>query len=230
MEIDWSVGEILKALDGCGLRDNTLVVFTSDNGPWLNYGNHAGSAYPLREGKGTIWDGGQRVPCIVSWPGRIPGGVVCRELVSAIDFLPTFCAAAGAPLPLRKIDGVNVLPLLEGKSKISPRDRFYFYYLHPNGFQLKAIRSGKWKLHFPHAYLSYEGMEPGRDGFPGPCADRETPLVLYDLERDPGERNDVAQRYPETVARLQAMAEEAREDLGDYNREGKGIRSCGRID
>ena len=229
MEIDWSVGEIIKTLEECGLRENTMVVFSSDNGPWLNYGDHAGSAYPLREGKGTIWEGGQRTPCIVSWPGHVPAGTVCTELVSAIDLLPTFCAATDAPLPVKKIDGVNILPLLEGKTEKSPRDQFYYYYVHPKGTQLKAIRAGKWKLHFPHAYISYEGVEPGHDGFPGPCLDRETPMALYNLVEDPGERNNVIEQYPEVVARLQAIAEDAREDLGDFDRKGKGVRPCGRI-
>jgi len=230
MEIDWSVGEILKTLEQCHLTDNTLVVFVSDNGPWLNFGNHAGSAYPLREGKGSAWEGGQRVPCIMSWPGHIPRGRVCTRMAATIDLLPTICAMTGAPLPSRKIDGVNILPLFEGDRRACPRDHFFYYYTHTQRDQLKCVRQGKWKLHFPHKYRSYEGVEPGKDGHPGPYAKGKTPLALYDLERDIGERHNVVDQYPQVVARLQALGEKAREDLGDIDRPGKGVRPCGRVE
>ncbi len=112
MEIDWSVGRIMQTLKKHGLDNNTLVIFASDNGPWRNYGNHAGSVGPLREGKGTMWDGGCRVPCIMRWPGKIKAGTVCTKMAATIDLLPTIAAIAGTPLPKRKIDGVDIRPLL----------------------------------------------------------------------------------------------------------------------
>jgi len=225
MEIDWSVGEILKALKRNRLEDNTLVVFTSDNGPWLNFGNHGGSALPLREGKGTSWEGGVRVPCIMRWSGHIPEGTACDKLSATMDLLPTFAAIAGAPLPNHKIDGVNILPLLQGKPDANPRDHLFYYY----GKQLQCVREGKWKLHFPHSYRSYQGVEPGMDGLPGPYARGETGLELYDLENDIGEKHNVAEKHPEVVKRLQALGEKAREELGDGERLGKGVRPPGRV-
>jgi arylsulfatase A-like enzyme len=225
MEIDWSVGQILKALKKHNLENNTLVVFTSDNGPWLNFGKHAGSVGPLREGKGTSWEGGQRVPCIMRWPGHIPKGRDCDNIASTMDLLPTFAAIAGSPLPKNKIDGVNILSLLEGKPEANPRDHLFYYYGRP----LQAVRQGKWKLHFPHGYRSYEGVEPGKNGLPGPYGHGETGLELYDLKNDIGERHDVADQYPEVVEKLQALGEKAREELGDGKLIGKGVRPCGRV-
>lgn len=130
-------------------RQYTLVIFTSDNGPWLPYGNHAGSAGPLREGKGTTWDGGQREPCLMRWPGRIPAGNVCREPAMTIDLLPTIANLAGAELPKHKIDGLDIWPLVSGKEGAkSPHEAYYYYW----GRELQAVRSGQWKLHFPHKY------------------------------------------------------------------------------
>lgn len=225
MEIDWSVGEILKALERYGLDHNTLVIFASDNGPWLNYGNHAGSAYPLREAKGTAWEGGVRVPCIMRWPGRIPAGAICDKMASTIDILPTLAAITGAPLPKNRIDGVNILPLMEGAEGAHPRDHFFFYY----GRALRAVRKGRWKLYFPHGFNSYSGVVPGADGYPGPYNFAETGLELYDLERDVSETLDVAAQNPDVVKELQALAEKARDDLGDSltERKGKNVRPAG---
>lgn len=225
MEVDWSVGEILKTLAKHGLEDDTLVIFTSDNGPWMNFGKHAGSAGPLREGKGTSWEGGVRVPCIMRWPGHIPAGSECNRMAATMDVLPTLAAIAGAPLPVRKIDGVNILPLLEGNADADPRDHLFYYY----GKQLQAVRQGKWKLHFPHGYRSYEGVEPGKNGLPGPYAHGETGLELYDLERDVGERLDLAERYPDVVKRLTELGERARKELGDKELIGEEVRPPGRL-
>src|SRR5262249_21211738 len=126
MEIDWSVGQILDALRRHNLEDNTIVIFTSDNGPWLSYGNHAGGAGPLREGKGTAWEGGVRVPCVMRWPGVIPAGRVQREPVMTIDILPTLTAIAGAKPPSRKIDGLDVRALLECKEGAKSPHEAYF--------------------------------------------------------------------------------------------------------
>jgi arylsulfatase A len=228
-EIDWSVGQILAALQKNGLEQNTLVVYTSDNGPWLVFGNHAGSAGPLREGKGTSWEGGQREPCIMQWPGVIPSGTVCRQLAGTIDLLPTIAALAGAPLPANKIDGVNILPLLKGESGAQPRDHFFYYYTCPGPYdQLQAVRQGRWILHFPHDYRSIETGKPGRDGNSGQYGPGHTELALYDLETDIGERHDVAGEHPDIVERLQKLGEQARQDLGDKNLKGAGVREPGR--
>jgi arylsulfatase A len=225
MEIDWSVGQIFAALKKARLERSTFVVYTSDNGPWLNFGNHAGSAGPLREGKGGEWEGGVRVPCIMRWPGRIKLGWVCPEMAATMDILPTFAAAAGAPLPGKKIDGLDLGPLLTGQTPVSPRQELLYYY----GTEFQAVRRGKWKLHVPHGYTSYEGLEPGRDGFPGPTQRRETGYELYDLEKDIGERDNVVERFPDVVEGLMVRVEEAREDLGDRDRPGRGVRPCGKV-
>lgn len=227
-EIDWSVGQILAALKRHKLDERTLVIFTSDNGPWLNYGNHAGTTGPLREGKGTSFDGGVRVPCVMRWPGRLPAGELRRTPMMTIDLLPTFAALAGAALPEHRIDGKDVWPLLAGtKDARSPHEAYYFYW----GQNLEAVRSGRWKLHFPHPYRSMTGQTPGRDGKPGPYAQARTPRALYDLEADPGETTDVAAKHPVEVRRLEALADGMRADLGDAARKvkGKGVREPGRL-
>jgi len=164
MEIDWSVGEIVKALKKNGLDKNTLVIFTSDNGPWLNFGNHAGSTGGLREGKGNSFEGGQREPCLMWWPGHIAPGTICNKLAGTIDLLPTIAAIANAPLPEKKIDGVNILPLLLGDENANPRENFLYYYRKNS---LEAVRKGTWKLVFAHPGRTYIGFAPGMDGFPG---------------------------------------------------------------
>jgi arylsulfatase A len=227
MEIDWSVGEILAAIRKHDLDDNTLVIFASDNGPWLNYGNHAGSSGPLREGKGTTWEGGQREPCIIRWPGKIPAGTVCKELTATIDVLPTFARLAGAELPKLSIDGKDISPLMLGeKDAKSPHEAYYFYW----DRHLQAVRSGKWKLHFPHMYRTMLDQELGKDGAPGKYVQKEIGLSLYDLEKDIGETTDVAKEHPDVVERLQKLAERGREDLGDsaMKKQGKGVRPPGR--
>ncbi len=229
MEIDWSVGQILNTLRELDLDKHTLVIFTSDNGPWLSYGNHAGSAGPFREGKGTTWEGGHREPCIMWWPGRIPAGTVCEEFCCTMDILPTLAYLAGAELPKHKIDGHNIWPLISGQPGAkSPWKAFYYYYY---GYELQAVRSGRWKLHFPHRYRTLDGP-PGRDGLPGRYKIVRTELALYDLKTDPGERHNVADQYPEVVRRLQKLAQIARRDLGDTltGHKGKGVRPPERVE
>ncbi len=227
MEVDWSVGQIIDALERVGVVENTLVVFTSDNGPWLSYGNHAGTALPLREGKGTMFEGGYRVPMIMQWPGKIPSGTTCDELCSTIDLLPTISGMIGGKLPEHKIDGKNIFELLSGKQGAeSPHEAFYCYY---SGGELQAVRDRRWKWVFPHQFRTMQGQPLGADGSPGPYRQEQATQALYDLKSDVGETTDVASQHPDIVARLQAAAEKARQDLGDKltKSDGTGIRPAG---
>lgn len=229
MEVDWSVGEVMKALKINGLDKNTLVIFTSDNGPWLNFGNHAGSSGGLREGKGTVFEGGHRVPCIMRWPGVVQAGIVTNKLAATIDILPTIASICNLKLPDNQIDGLDILSILQNKKVDSPRKYFYYYY---NKNSLKAVRRDNWKLFLPHPSRSYEKFLPGNDGFPGKTDENNPiPFALYDLRRDPGERYDVQSLYPEIVAELQKTAGIAREDLGDdlTGRIGKNVREIGKL-
>jgi arylsulfatase A-like enzyme len=212
MEIDWSVGQILDTLRELGIDDNTLVIFTSDNGPWLSYGNHAGSAGRLREGKGTAWEGGVRVPFIARWPGRLPADKTQNEPAMTIDMLPTIARFTGAKLPAGKLDGKDVgsLLLCEKNAK-SPHDAYFFYW----NKELHGLRSGPWKLYFPRTYRSMEGNELGKDGKPGLYKNVNAGLELFNLDSDLSERTNIAERHPELVRRLEVLAELMREDLGD---------------
>lgn len=229
MEIDWSVGEIVKALEANGIADNTVIVFTSDNGPWLNYGDHAGSAGGMREGKGTNWEGGQRVPFVVAWHGKIPAGTICNQLGCAIDILPSFAEIAGTSLPANKIDGVSLIELWKGNTNASPRKELLYYYGKNN---LNAVRKENWKLILPHAWDSYDTI-PGNGGHGGPRVRVKTVKPeLYNLQRDPGEQFDLAAFYPEKVAELMITAEAARKELGDLNvgiEKGTGTREAGQL-
>lgn len=213
MELDWSIGQLRNKLKELKIEENTLLIVTSDNGPWINYGNHAGSTGGLREGKGTSFEGGQKVPCLMVWKGVIPGGTICNNLASSIDLLPTIASITGAQLSGRKIDGVNIYELMKGDFSQNPRDHFLYYYRKNS---LEAIRKGSWKLVLPHHSRTYEGFKPGIDGMPGQV--NENHFVeggLYDLRRDPGERYNVRGDYPEVEAELLKIVKQAREDLGD---------------
>jgi arylsulfatase A len=226
-ELDWSVGEIVATLKKHDLEKDTLVIFTSDNGPWLSYGNHAGTAGALREGKGTSFEGGVRVPFVARWPGKIPAGSVCREPAMTIDLLPTIAKFAGADLPKLPIDGKDIGPLILGeKGAKSPQEAYFFYW----GQELQAVRAGKWKLHFPHEYRTLK--EAGRDGKPGPYATAKIGLSLFDLEGDVGETKDASGENPEVVVRLMRLGDRVREDLGDSAQKviGKGVRPAGMAD
>jgi arylsulfatase len=229
MEIDWSVGQILAALRRHGLEERTLVIFTSDNGPWLSYGNHSGSAGGLREGKGTVWEGGVREPCLMRWPGKIPAGSVCTQPAMTIDLLPTLARLAGAALPTNKIDGKDIWPLIAGHpGAVNPHEAYYFYYAQN---ELQALTSGPWKLILPHTYRTMQGQPPGKDGKPGPYRQvKLTQPELYHLENDPGETTNLAAQHPEVMARLLALAEKARAELGDSltGRQGAEVRPPGR--
>ena len=230
MEVDWSVGQILDALRRNGIDDNTLVVFTSDNGPWLSYGNHAGSAAPLREGKSTMFEGGYRVPCVMRWPGKIPAGSKCDEFATTMDLFPTIAGLIGADLPHdRTIDGKDVWPLVAGEpGAVSPHDVFYCYY--DGG--LRAVRDRRWKLFFPHRSNTLNGRPGSRDGLPVPYEQLEVGHWLYDLKNDVSETKDVAAEHPDVVARLERSAETARATLGDTltGRTGSEVRPAGKVD
>lgn len=212
-EIDWSIGEVMKALDANGLSKNTIIIFTSDNGPWLTYGNHGGNTGGLREGKGTAWDGGLKEPMIIRWPAQIKGGTVCNNLVASMDLLPTIVNICGAKQPVKKIDGVDVISLLKQQSGANPRDEFVYYY---DRCSLKGIRKGQWKLVFPNISQTYKRTSAiGYDGWPGKYASDSVKLALYDLRSDPGETLDVKEKFPEIVQQLTAIADRYRNEIGD---------------
>ena len=210
-EIDGSVGEILKALQDQGVDRETLVLFTSDNGPWLSYGNHAGRTGGFREGKGTAWEGGVRVPMIACWPGHIEPGTTHAGFASTVDVLPTLAALIGASLPSnRTLDGRNLLGVLDASVKADDAG-FVFpgYY----GANLCSIRSGPWKRVFRHTFQHLD--RAGSDGSPGRYLPQEAEPALYNLVDDPGETRDVSSVHPEIVARLESEAAKTRGSLGD---------------
>ncbi|MBL9213747.1 MAG: sulfatase-like hydrolase/transferase [Opitutaceae bacterium] len=245
-ELDAGVGEIMATLRRLGLDEKTLVVFTSDNGPFLSYGEHAGLSGPLREGKLTTFEGGHRTPCLVRWPGRVPAGRVSDEPWSTMDFHVSMAKMIGATLPNTILDGVDVRPLLFGEPGAKGRDEFWFY----SGEELHAVRQGDWKLHVPHEYLTV-AAEPGRGGKPSNWANmkpqsiensgirgiasrhgyrvEKIELSLYNVRQDPGETRNLAAQQPEIVARLQQVVARAREDLGDSltQTKGKNVRPAG---
>ncbi len=231
-EIDASVGRVLRAIETNGLAKDTLVVFTADNGPWLSYGDHAGTAGPFREGKGTCWEGGVREPCIMRWPGKIPAGTTSDAMLMTIDLFPTIARLVGAELPKLAIDGRDVWPLLAGQpGAVNPHEAYWYYY---ESNQLQAIVSGdgRWKLQLPHTYRSLAGRPGGHGGIPTQYQQfKILKSELYDLASDPGETTNVAADHPEVVNRLHAAAEQARDELGDSltKRQGRGVRPAGRV-
>ncbi len=230
MEIDWSVGQILDALKKNGIDDNTIVIFTSDNGPWLAYGNHAGSALPLREGKGTGWDGGQRVPFIMKYPDKVKAGQISDTPMMAIDLLPTIAEVTQSELPEKTIDGKSAWNLLSGENTESPQKAYFFYY---RVNELFGVRYGKWKMYFPHRYRTMDGQEPGKDGLPGAyrMVDMEE-IELYDIESDISETKNLADENPQVVAEIKVLANEMRSKLGDslLELEGTENREPGRVE
>jgi len=229
MEIDWSVGQINKTLEKLGLEENTLVIFTSDNGPWLNYGDHSGSAGPLREGKGTALEGGQREPCIIKYPKEIKAGHIIDVPMMTIDILPTLASLTGASLPVNKIDGENIWDIWTGAATKSPHKAYYFYY-HVN--ELHGIRYGNWKLYYPHKYRTLNGREGGKDGFPVKY-DYHTieTIELYNLKYDISETKNVAAANPELIDTIKMLGDSIRIELGDTlrNQSGIGNRQIGKV-
>jgi len=211
-EIDWSTGQILETLKKLSIDDRTLVVFTSDNGAAKRWG---GSNLPLSGFKGSTMEGGMREPAVCRWPGKIPAGKTCDELASTLDLMPTLARLAGTKAPTdRIIDGKNIWSLMTGKRGAkSPHEAFYYYFRD----QLQAVRSGKWKLQLPYKITKRKQEK----------AASNAPLKLYDLEADIGETTNVAADHPDVVKRLLALAEKARDDLGDVGREGKNQRPAG---
>jgi len=214
-EIDWSTGEILKALEDNGLTENTLVIFTSDNGPWLSYGGHSGEAHPLREGKGTAWEGGVRVPCVMQWPGQITAGQTITQPAMTIDLLPTIAQITGADLPLSEIDGRNCWDLLSGVSTAPHHDAYHFYYKQ-NELHATMSGDGRYKLYFPHQYRSLNGRTGSDDGIP---IDYDQNILeqeeLYDLHLDVSEKINVYDQHPDIVKDLRVEAASCRQQLGD---------------
>ncbi len=247
-ELDWSVGQIMQALRDADCLDNTFIVITSDNGPFLSYGSHAGNNGGLREGKLTTFEGGVRVPMIASWPNHIPADSTCNDVISSMDLLPTFCKLASARLPSHAIDGIDRTGVFVGQSRqIEDREPLYFY----SGNELQAVRSGHWKLHFAHEYLTVNG-ETRDDGKPaswgqlqpqsieqsgvGGIASRhgyrvaQQALALYDLSTDPSESNNRAAEFPEIVEQLIKDSQSIRDELGDAitGQKGSAVRAVGR--
>lgn len=213
-ELDWSVGQILEELDRQGIANNTLVIFTSDNGPLLR--GDGGSAAPLREGKDTSFEGGHRVPFVMRWPAGIRAGQATRTMVTSLDLLPTIAALCGGTLPEnRKIDGRDVSALLRGGTLNGAEEHPFFYYRRQ---KLEAIRVGRYKLHVPHYY---DIVETGEQ--------RKIELSLFDLEADIGETTNIADKHPDVVKKLLALCEQARWDLGDNDIGGAGVRPYGTL-
>jgi len=209
MEIDWSVGQIMNALKESGIEKNTLVVFTSDNGPWVSYGDHAGKT-PYREAKATSFDGGTRCACIMRLPGQIKPGSTCDQLFCSVDLMPTFAALAGAKTPETPFDGLNVIDIITGKKDAGNPHQYYAF---TTGGNFEGIFSGDghWKLHVPHRYRTLE--TPGKDGLPGKYIQMKTDFALYDMNADPFETTNVIDKYPEVADKLKKLAEEHRKEF-----------------
>jgi arylsulfatase A-like enzyme len=200
-EVDWSVGQVLDTLRAQGLDKDTLVVFTSDNGPWLIRGTDGGSAGPLRGGKGSTWEGGVRVPTLAWWPGHVPAGSVNDAVAATIDLLPTFVSLAGGTVPATPvIDGRDITPILFGQSKESAREAHYYF----ASYDLQAVRQGRWKL----------ALSPQSDGLGKNAAKTSPGLRLYDLDAEIGELTDVAAQHPEVVAKLKVLADKMAAEIG----------------
>ena len=229
-EIDNSVGLIIKSLKENKLDRNTIVVFTSDNGPWLSYGDHAGSTGIYREGKGTTWEGGQRVPCIVWYPNEIESNTVLSTPFMGIDWLPTFAKLTNSTLSKNKIDGKNIWENLTGKTFEDPHEALFFYY-HKNS--LHAVRYGDYKMYFPHRYRTLNGKKGRDDG--QPIKYEYVNLLseeLYNLKTDPSETNNIINDFPDLAKKITTLANNKRKELGDdlTNVLGSEIREVGKID
>ncbi|MBN1676538.1 MAG: sulfatase [Kiritimatiellae bacterium] len=213
-ELDWNVGRILQRLQQLGLDNDTLVVFTSDNGPWLREGDNGGKAYPLRWGKSTIWEGGHRVPCIVRWPGHVPGGRTTGEIATMMDFYPTVAALAGAALPAdRVIDGKDIRPLLAGEPGAASPYEAYFYI---DNNQVAAVRKGRWKFRMPWLMEYTDVLTPeqmAEHKAAGGKTQEILPEALYDLETDIGEATNLLAQYPAKANELRSVINQFAADI-----------------
>ena len=223
-ELDFNVGRVLDKVIELGIDENTYIIFTSDNGPWLIRKENGGHAAPLRSGKTTCWEGGLRVPCIIRAPGKIPAGATCDAVAATIDLMPTLAKLAGTSAPTdRVIDGVDISQLLHGKK--DDYERNYFYYQHDC---LRAVRSGKWKLMLPHTEpVKGSIAKKWKRHVNKKDAIRIKTAQLYDLDLDIGEANNVAMQNPQVVAELTKLAIMAQNDIGDHNRFGDNARDFG---
>lgn len=230
MELDWSVGEVVKKLKQLKLDENTLLIVASDNGPWLPFGNHAGITNGLRESKGTSWEGGVRVPCIMYWKNKLKSNIKVNTPLMTIDILPTIASLIGANLPAQKIDGINIWNYLEKPNLLEEPERPLFIYYNSN--ELQAVRWKNWKLYFPHNFNSMEGITPGMDGARAATKNiRMDEMELYDLKNDRAEKNNLVSQYPVIVEKLNTMADAMRKKLGDSLKGIKGVenREPGRV-
>jgi arylsulfatase len=224
------MGLIMNTLKENNLEKNTIVVFTSDNGPWLSYGEHAGSTGIYREGKGTTWEGGQRVPCIVWYPNEIKSNIKISTPLMGIDWLPTFANVTKANLSENKIDGKNIWDVLTSKTKKDPHEALFFYY-HRNS--LHAVRYGDYKMYFPHRYRTLNGREGRDDGVPIKYEYVDLKQnELYNLKTDPSESTNIIQDFPDIVKQIEHLANKKRQEIGDdlYGITGSEIREVGLID
>ena len=229
-EIDYSVGLIMQTLKDNNLDKNTIVVFTSDNGPWLSYGEHAGSTGIYREGKGTTWEGGQRVPCIVWYPKEIKGKTVLSNPLMGIDWLPTFADVIGSELSENKIDGKNIWDVLTSKSQKDPHEALFFYY-HKNS--LHGVRYGDYKMYFPHRYRTLNDRKGRNDGIPIKYEYVNLEKnELYNLRLDPAESTNIIDKFPEIAKKIEILANKKREEIGDdlLGIEGSETREVGLIE
>jgi len=200
-ELDWSTGQIIKKLKELNLDKNTIVIFTSDNGPWLSKKERGGSSGLLKDGKGTTWEGGMRVPMIAWWPKTIPGNLVNENLTSTLDFLPTFTNLSGSKLPNTELDGMDITKILKGEA--SAYQRSFIYYRRN---QVYAVRHGKWKAHF----ITQTNYPAGPKNF-------HDPPLLYDLEADPSEKYDISENHPEVLEKIKTIKAEHEASVGNEN-------------
>lgn len=228
IELDWSTGELVKTLKSLDIDKKTMIIFLSDNGPWIAYGNHSGSTGSLREGKETSFEGGIRSPLLIRYPDIIPAGQTIHTPINGIDLLPTIADLVDASLPSKPIDGKNIIDQLTGKSRQMAHDAYYFYM---NKNQLEAVMTERWKLVFPHSFNSLNGRNGGINGSLIPYEKISIDMALYDLLADPTETHNMINEYPEIVKVLSAKGDSIRQILGDSVKGivGTEVRPLGEI-
>lgn len=229
MELDWSVGQITKTINDLGIEDNTMIMFLSDNGPWIAYGNHGGSTGGLKEGKETSYEGGIRSPLLIKFPSEISSGKTIDTPINGIDLLPTIAHLAKAKLPTRQIDGHNIMDQLTGKSKSMAHDAYYFYM---NKNQLEAVMTDKWKYILPHTFNSLNGRNGGQNGTLAAYEKKSVKAELYNMITDKNELNNVITNYPEIAMSLAEKADSIRMILGDKisGVTGSQVRALGKLE